>query len=402
MKKFNKDKYLRRLKLKRMLSNNSRKIYIILLCLSCFIIGIYFAHSKFFVSEDQEIIRTTVGNFTQGDVVIGTYLDGKYSSTIPSKNDGYTANEVVCDNEATGSWDNEAWQLTVKNLKVKTKCNIYFTESFIYNYEYSGNEDVMIVKKAGKYKLEVWGAQGGDASAVGGFGGYSVGEVNLNENDQLYINVGEQGTSSLIFTSSFVVGGHFAYNGGGQSSSSKDSRWGGGGGATHIAKVSGLLSKLENNKDDILIVAGGGGGAGNWNSTQNNGGAGGGYIGKNGSGGDIGYGATQSAPGANTKNGESLNRIVGAFGQGGSVGAGGGGGYYGGGSGWVNGSSAGGGSGYIGNSLLSSKVMYCYNCGQSSKENTKTVSTTCNEETPTENCAKKGNGYAKITYIEEN
>ena len=83
-------------------------------------------------------------------------------------------------------------------------------------------------------------------------------------------------------------------------------------------------------------------------------------------------------------------------------GAGGGGGYYGGGSGWVNGSSAGGGSGYIGNSLLSSKVMYCYNCGQSSKENTKTVSTTCNEETPTENCAKKGTGYAKITYIEEN
>ena len=47
MKRFNKDKYLRRLKLKRMLSNNSRKIYIILLCLSCFIIGIYFAHSKF-------------------------------------------------------------------------------------------------------------------------------------------------------------------------------------------------------------------------------------------------------------------------------------------------------------------------------------------------------------------
>ena len=46
--------------------------------------------------------------------------------------------------------------------------------------------------------------------------------------------------------------------------------------------------------------------------------------------------------------------------------------------------------------------MYCYNCTESSEESTKTVTTTCNEETPTENCAKKGNGYARITLIEEN
>ena len=58
-----------------------------------------------------------------------------------------------------------------------------------------------------------------------------------------------------------------------------------------------------------------------------------------------------------------------------------------------------GGSGYIGNSLLTDKTMYCYNCTESSEESTKTVSTTCAEETPTENCAKKGNGYARITYI---
>ena len=43
--------------------------------------------------------------------------------------------------------------------------------------------------------------------------------------------------------------------------------------------------------------------------------------------------------------------------------------------------------------------MYCYNCTESSEESTKTVSTTCAEKTPTENCAKKGNGYARITYI---
>lgn len=43
--------------------------------------------------------------------------------------------------------------------------------------------------------------------------------------------------------------------------------------------------------------------------------------------------------------------------------------------------------------------MYCYNCEKSSEESTKTISTTCVEEKPTGNCAKKGNGYARITYI---
>ena len=43
--------------------------------------------------------------------------------------------------------------------------------------------------------------------------------------------------------------------------------------------------------------------------------------------------------------------------------------------------------------------MYCYNCTESSEENTKTISTICEEETPTEKCVKKGNGYARITYI---
>ena len=56
-------------------------------------------------------------------------------------------------------------------------------------------------------------------------------------------------------------------------------------------------------------------------------------------------------------------------------------------------------SGYIGNSLLTNKVMYCYNCEESFEESTKTISTTCSEETPTSYCAKKGNGYARITIV---
>ena len=79
---------------------------------------------------------------------------------------------------------------------------------------------------------------------------------------------------------------------------------------------------------------------------------------------------------------------------------GGGGGLYGG-YGGENGPGAAGGSGYIGNSLLTNKVMYCYNCTASSDAATKTISTTCTNAAATENCAKQGNGYAIITYIGE-
>ena len=87
------------------------------------------------------------------------------------------------------------------------------------------------------------------------------------------------------------------------------------------------------------------------------------------------------------------------------LGTGGGSGFYGGGGTYNVGSSSesgGGGSGYIGNHLLTNKAMYCYNCEESNEESTKTISTTCSEETPTSNCAKKGNGYARITLVSVN
>lgn len=89
----------------------------------------------------------------------------------------------------------------------------------------------------------------------------------------------------------------------------------------------------------------------------------------------------------------------GGYSVGGDGGGQGGNGFYGGGASDFS-YGGGGGSGYIGNTSLSNKAMYCYNCTESSEENTKTISTICEEETPTDKCAKKGNGYARITYIE--
>ena len=87
---------------------------------------LYFAYSKFFVSDAQAVIRTTVGDFIYGDVVISAYIDGEYSSTIPGKNDGYVVDKVSCDNGAVGEWNNDDWGLLTTNLSKRTKCNVYF------------------------------------------------------------------------------------------------------------------------------------------------------------------------------------------------------------------------------------------------------------------------------------
>ena len=122
MKKFNKEKYLKKLRFKKY----KRYLYIGIPCILLLLIGIYFAYSKFSVSKEEEVVRTTVGEFIHGDVVIGAYVDGKYSTTIPGKNDGYIVDKIVCDNDATASWDNDSWGIIVTNLTKRTKCNVYF------------------------------------------------------------------------------------------------------------------------------------------------------------------------------------------------------------------------------------------------------------------------------------
>ena len=126
MKKFNKDKYLRRLKFKRYWQNNSRYFYIGIPCLLCLVLGIYFAYSKFFVASEEDVVRTTVGEFIYGDIIMTPYVDGQYSSTFPEKKTGINVEKVVCDNGVTASWDEDKWGLYATNLSKRTKCSVYF------------------------------------------------------------------------------------------------------------------------------------------------------------------------------------------------------------------------------------------------------------------------------------
>ena len=274
------------------------------------------------------------------------------------------------------------------------------------------------VPRTGLYKLETWGAQGGtvvysSTTYRGGYGGYSTGMVSLKKGDILYLNVGGAGTGGI--SSSTFAGG---YNGGGAIASTNtttDHYHASGGGATHIATKEGLLSTLSSDINSILIVSGGGGGgyrhtAGAGYSSI--GGEGGGHLGAKstlgGSNGKQGLGGSQTEGGKYTGSTESTSTMFGSFGQGGTTnkswGSAGGGGFYGGGASFANtnangNSGGGGGSGYIGNSLLTDKYMYCYNCTTSDEESTKTYTTTNVSDTPTSDYAKGGDGAIKITFI---
>ena len=282
----------------------------------------------------------------------------------------------------------------------------------INNFDYTGNEQVFTAKTTGYYKMETWGAEGGygitqELHSQGGYGGYSEGKVYLKAGEKLYINVGQGGVNgeeNYTSGTNDISYLRTSYNGGGAGAINWNCNWGGGGGATHIAKTSGLLSDLEKIKNDILITSAGGGGGGICVSQSSvgsyqNGASAGGFVG-NSVDGHCGSNEISPTGGTQTEGGKNHSGTVeSSFGKGSNLGSGGGGGFYGGSGGWSCGSGAGGGSSYIGNKALNNKVMYCYNCQESTEESTKTISTTCSEETPTENCAKKGNGYAKITLI---
>lgn len=262
-------------------------------------------------------------------------------------------------------------------------------------FDYTGNIQTMTLNP-GTYVLETWGAQGGygmNDTYRGGYGGYSIGTINLTENTTLYIAVGGQGGNGVSKVNTLNAGG---YNGGGNTYGTTSKYLGSGGGATHIALSDGLLSTLSESTSNILIVSGGGGAGGYEKASYHStGGDAGGYIGNDGTTTNTSY--VTGKGGTQTEGGTGLSS--GSFGQGGNAtsdSVGGGGGFYGGGVGKYS-SGSGGGSGYIGNTLLTNKVMYCYNCSESSEESTKTVSTTCVSEEATSNCAKMGNGYVKIT-----
>ena len=256
------------------------------------------------------------------------------------------------------------------------------------NYSYTGAvQNVELLP--GKYKLEVWGAEGGYRSSTtyAGKGGYSVGTISLSSITKLFVYVGGSGNTGR------TNGG---FNGGG----SRATYNGGGGGTDFRVATDSLYARV--------IVAGGGGSDGAKNKAGMYGGgtSGGKASSGYGTGGQAG---TATAGGSGSSNSATTK---GKFGQGGTgcsassgYGGAGGGGWYGGAGSYPDSSGdddlgGGGGSGYVYTSSTASN--YPAGCLLNSSYYLSNASTTAgNASMPATSSGTEkghsGNGYARIT-----
>jgi len=291
----------------------------------------------------------------------------------------------------------------------------------VMNFDYTGSVQTTTLTP-GRYKLECWGAQGGNSNQSngtygnGGKGGYSTGILNVSTNTTIYITVGGQGQNGVLNTR--TAGG---FNGGGDGYGTNNSGvGGGGGGASDISLMSPVFSHSSyfiNNIRDTnsllsrIIVAGGGGSAGyDVSNNAANGGAGGGTTGQDGLSNRVyhGTGGKQTTFGTGGSS-EEPNRysVQAKFGCGASasnstdVAPGGGGGWYGGG---LHCDSAGGGSGYVYTPTTASN--YPSGCLLNSAyylSNAQTIAGNQSFSSPTggTETGHSGNGYVRITKLSD-
>lgn len=289
----------------------------------------------------------------------------------------------------------------------------------VMNFDYTGSVQTATLTP-GRYKLECWGAQGGNSNQSngtygnGGKGGYSTGILNVSTNTTIYITVGGQGQNGVLNTR--TAGG---FNGGGDGYGTNNfGVGGGGGGASDISLMSPVFSHSSyfiNNIRDTnsllsrIIVAGGGGSAGyDVSNNAANGGAGGGTTGQDGLSNRVyhGTGGKQTTFGTGGSSEESNRYSVQAkFGCGAlasnstDVAPGGGGGWYGGG---LHCDSAGGGSGYVYTPTTASN--YPSGCLLNSAyylSNAQTIAGNQSFPSPTggTETGHSGNGYVRITKL---
>ena len=268
----------------------------------------------------------------------------------------------------------------------------------ILNYAYTGEKAEQSLLP-GRYRLEVWGAQGGyiNSSTYGGKGGFSTGELTLAKETTLYVYVGGAGNTS---------GQNGGFNGGGKRKTRN-----GGGGATDIRVGA----------DDLyarVIVAGGGGSYGASSKTGMYGGgeSGGSSTESYGTG---GYGGTQTGVSNSswqtTEQSTSVTTQAGAyagFGFGGNgisansgAGGAGGGGWYGGSGAYPDSSSdddrgGGGGSGWVWTGKNAPTGFLLDAAYQLANASTTAGNVAFTGPTGSSETGHSGNGYARITVLE--
>lgn len=313
----------------------------------------------------------------------------------------------------------------------KNLCESINNANLVYNYKYNGSFQTFKAPKDGTYKIELWGAAGGNADNIAaGLGAYTKGEITLKKDEKLYLYLGEQGSKT----------NYESFGGGGSGGNGENGLGNSGGGATDVRLISGSFDNAKSLNSRIMVAAGGGGIGVSVYSYAGGKGYGGAITGFDGSyysgHGDLkqyGKGGTQISggiAGVNTYSGTGTNEN-GSFGKGGnskstsavSGSGGGGGGYYGGGAGGAVASGGSGNGGAGGSSYISgyagciaiksesdnspkvtaySKIEDSFH--YSGKKFTNTIMIAGNASMPSplsdsNMVGNNGNGFARITFV---
>ena len=364
-------------------------------------------NSSYYLTDAQTIAGNT------------SFISPSGSSETGHSGNGYCRITVIeCKNTALYTRINNsmkkatAFYFKLNNNKIYGVGSANFNGA-IMNFDYTGSVQTATLTP-GRYKLECWGAEGGngtDSPNTNGKGGYSVGVLTLSQTLNIFIYAGGAGIATPSASGWTITNGGF--NGGGWTRSYNKSVGSGGGGSDIRIGQDSLYSRV--------IVAGGGGGSGNGRGASGHGGGynGIGYvagtgsvsINNNGYNNVIGNYATQTTGGDCIvyQSDEQNNSKAGTFGIGAcfysnnssnTASGAGGGGWYGGGA--TNHCSGGGGSGYVyTSSTVSSYPSGCLLNSSYYLTDTQTIAGNQSFLAPSGSTetGHSGNGYVRITKL---
>ena len=176
------------------------------------------------------------------------YCNGKFTD----KNLKFNGTDI--NNENNDSFDLDSFSSS--EYKTKTA----------YKFNYTGAAQEFTAPENGFYKVELWGAGGGENNfggtilATQGKGAYTTGVTYLKKGTKLYVYVGQKGNKGIT-TKNTLNASSFNGGGAGIGSSDGDDGGGSGGGATDIRLVSGSWDNFNSLKSRIMVAGGGAGGA---------------------------------------------------------------------------------------------------------------------------------------------
>ena len=213
-------------------------------------------NDKIIIARSIDNNIQTTGSVSAGDTKVVTIIAKNNTSSTIKLNVGVSSSEKSTDSieylggkklisGTTAEADYYYDEATAKYIKT-TNSSITFTTNAT-TYSYTGSSKTFTPNHDGAYKLEAWGAQGGNDYATGGKGGYTSGVISITKNNNIYI----------------FVGGQNQFNGGGAGINSPT--YGvyiaNGGGSTDFRLINAAWNDSTSLASRIMVAAGGSGSA---------------------------------------------------------------------------------------------------------------------------------------------